>query len=228
MNRNLKKVSIIIPTKNEPYINELIRRIHKKLHVKHEIIVVDKSDKPPKVKGARLIIQRSNGLGKAVIEGLAYAKGDIIVLMDGDGSHRPEDLPKLIEAVKKYDIVIGSKYVRGGKSEDKWYRVIISKVYCKLAKLILGLGIDDNMSGFSAIRRKVYEKIKLNPLGFKINTEILYKAKKFGFSSTEVPIVFLKAKKKKRSFFYEILIRPGLKEALRTLKFILELRLGLR
>lgn len=217
----MMKVSIIIPTKNEPYIQELVKRIHKTIsNFKHEIIVVDKSDVTPMIKGAKVIRQKSDGLGRAVLEGVEFAKGDLIVVMDGDGSHRPEDLPKLIEKTKDYDIVIGSKYVRGGKSKDKLYRIIISRIYCLIASLILGLKVRDNMSGFSAIRREVYEKIKLNPLGFKINTEILYKAKNFGFKATEVPIIFEQRK----------LGRPKgtLKEGLRTLRFILELKLGLR
>ncbi|MEM5794336.1 MAG: glycosyltransferase [Candidatus Aenigmatarchaeota archaeon] len=221
MQRNLKKVSIIIPTKEEPYIQELVNRIYKTLSgFDFEIIIVDKSKVTPKLKGARVIKQKSNGLGNAILEGLKLAKGEIIVTMDGDGSHRPEDLPKLIEKAKEYDIVIGSKYVKGGKTEDKLYRIFISRVYCLFASLILGLKIKDNMSGFAAIRREVFEKIKLNPRGFKINTEILYKAKKFGFKTTEVPIIFEQRKlgKSKGTF----------REGFRTLRFILELKLGLR
>lgn len=212
----MRKVSIIIPTKDEPYIQKLVKKIHKILKIKHEIIVVDKSEVVPKVKGARVIRQKSDGLGRAFLEGLNFAKGDVIVLMDGDGSHRPEDLPKLIEKTKEYDIVIGSKYVKGGKTKDKFYRIFISKFYCFLASLILGLKIKDNMSGFSAVRRKVYEKIKLDPIGFRINTELLFKAKKFGFKTSEIPIIFEKRK----------LGNPkgGLKEGMKTLKFVLKLR----
>jgi dolichol-phosphate mannosyltransferase len=86
--------------------------------------------------------------------------------------------------------------------------------------LVLGLKIKDNMSGFAAVRREVYEKVKLNPIGFKINTELLYKAKKFGFKATEVPIIFEERKFGKS--------KGTLKEGLRTLRFILELKFGLR
>lgn len=214
-------ISIIIPTKNEPYIQELVKKIHKTLsRFKHEIIIVDKSDVRPKVKGAKIIRQKSDGLGKAVLEGLESVKGNIVVVMDGDGSHRPEDLPKLIEKTKEYDIVIGSKYVKGGKTKDKLYRILISRVYCLIASLVLGLKVKDNMSGFAAVRKEVYDKIKLNPRGFKINTELLYKAKKFGFKITEVPIVFEQRKLGKS--------KGTLREGIRTLRFILELKLGLR
>jgi dolichol-phosphate mannosyltransferase len=215
------KVSVIIPTKNEPYIQELVDRIHKEIsNLSHEIIVVDKSDVILKLKGAKVLRQKSDGLGRAFLEGLELAKGNIIVLMDGDGSHRPEDLPKLIEKTKSYDIVIGSKYVKGGKSKDKLYRILISRIYCLFASLILGLKIKDNMSGFAAVKREVYEKVRLNPIGFKINTELLFKAKKFGFRTTEVPIIFEERKFGKS--------KGNVKEGLRTLKYVLELRFGWR
>jgi len=215
------KVSIIIPTKNEPYIQELVDKIHEKISsLSHEIIVVDKSDVILKLKGAKVLRQKSDGLGRAFLEGLELAKGNIIVLMDGDGSHRPEDLPKLIEKTKSYDIVIGSKYVKGGRTKDKLYRILISRIYCLFVSLILGLKIKDNMSGFSAVRREVYEKVRLNPIGFKINTELLFKAKKFGFRTTEVPIIFEERKFGKS--------KGTIKEGLRTLKYVLELRFGWR
>lgn len=217
----MKMASIIIPTKNEPCIQELVHQIHKVLSkFKHEIIIVDKSDKQPKIKKAKLLTQKSDGLGNAIIEGLEASRGDVIITMDGDGSHRPKDLPEMIKKAKDFDIVIGSKYVAGGETQDKWYRLMISKIYCKFASFVLGLKIKDNMSGFSAIRRVVYEKIRPIPIGFKINMEILYKAKRFRFKATEVPIVFLKRKMGKS--------KGSLKEGLGTLRFILELKLGLR
>ena len=211
-------ISILIPIKNEPSIQDLVNKINKILKEKHEIIIIDKSSVTPKVKNAKVIKQISNGLGSAVLEGLKEAKGDIIITMDGDGSHRPEDLTKLIEKTKEFDIVIGSKYIKGGKTEDKKFRILISKIYCWFAAFVLGLNIKDNMSGLAAIRREVYNKIKLRPKGFKINTEILYKAKKFNFKATEVPIIFLKRKSGKS--------KGSVREGLRTIKFILELRFG--
>jgi dolichol-phosphate mannosyltransferase len=88
------------------------------------------------------------------------------------------------------------------------------------ASLILGLKIKDNMSGFAAVKREVYEKVRLNPIGFKINTELLFKAKKFGFKITEVPIIFEERKFGKS--------KGTIKEGLKTLKFVFELRLESR
>jgi dolichol-phosphate mannosyltransferase len=214
------KISVLIPTKNEPLINELIEEIHKILkNYDHEVVVIDKSDVKPKINNAKLLIQESDGLGKAVIEGLAYSSGDVIVTMDGDFSHDPNDLPKLIDKIKEYDIVIGSRFVKGGITEDETHRKFISELFRRFVSFILKLNIEDSMSGFAAIKRNVYDSLQLNPIGYKINMEILYKGKFFGFKSTEVPIFFHKRKAGKS--------KANLKEALRTLVFIFKLRLGI-
>jgi len=214
------KISVLIPTKNEPLINELIDEIHQNLKkFRHEIIIIDKSDISPEIKNAKLVIQKTDGLGKAVLEGLPYAIGDVIVTMDGDFSHDPKDLPKLIEKTKEYDIVIGSRFVSGGITEDETHRKFISKVFRNLSSFILRINIEDPMSGFTAIKRNVYETLQLNPIGYKINMEILYKGKFFDFKVTEVPIFFHKRKAGKS--------KAKLKEALRTLIFIFKLKFGI-
>ncbi len=214
------KISILIPTKNEPIINELIENIHKVLqNYDYEIIVIDKSDTPPQLKNAKLILQKSDGLGKAVIEGLEHASGDMIITMDGDFSHNPNDIIKLLDASKYADIVVGSRFISGGESLDITHRRFISKIFRSIVNPILGISVKDSMSGFVAIKRKVYDKIKLNPIGYKINTEIFYKSKKLGFKTKEIPIVFQKRKYGKS--------KAGIKEGFRTLIFILKLRSGL-
>lgn len=219
------RISVLIPTKNEPLVNELIREIHRVLEgTEHEVIVIDKSDFKPEIKDAKLVLQESNGLGNAVLEGLAHASGDVVVTMDADFSHDPEDLPRLIEKAKEYDIVIGSRFVPGGRSEDKLFRKLVSFFFRKLASLILGLRVKDSMSGFSAVKRKVYERIRLNPLGYKINMEILFKAKK-DFKVCEVPIVFRRRRAGKSKVGLSF---SGMKESFRILRYMLELRLGLR
>lgn len=220
------KVSILIPTKNEPYITKLVQQIHKQLSkTNHEIIVVDKSDVKPTISNALLIEQQSDGLGNAFLEGLKHATGDVIVLMDGDGSHRPKDILKLIEKTEEYDIVIGSRFVKGGKTKDKTHRRFVSLFFRKLASFVLDLEIEDTMSGFSAVKKEVYDNLQLNPLGFKINLETMYKGKKKGYKICEVPIIFLQRKggKSKVDFSFS-----GFKEGIRILRYIVELKLGIR
>ena len=211
------KISILIPTKNEPLINELIKEVHQVLkNLKHEIIVIDKSKITPNIKDAKLVTQESDGLGKAIIEGLAYASGDVIVTMDGDFSHDPNDLLKLIGKINEYDIIIGSRFVPNAKTEDRIYRRFISFLFRKFASIILDLNVEDSMSGFIAMKRSVYQNLKLDPIGYKINTEVVYKGKRNGFSIHEVPIVFHKRKIGGS--------KSGIKEGLRTLFFILKLK----
>ncbi len=214
------EISVLIPTKNEPLINEFIEEVHKTLkNFEHEIIVIDKSDVKPKIWNAKLIIQKSDGLGKAIIEGLVHASGDIIVTIDGDFSHDPKHIPELIEKINGYDIVIGSRFIPGGVTEDKRHRVYISKIFRVLTSSILNIDIKDSMSGFAAIKKDVYNRLQLNPLGYKINMEILYKGKKAGLKATEVPIIFHKRKAGKS--------KARIKEGFRTLVFIFKLKLGL-
>ena len=215
------KVSIVIPTKDEPYIGELVKQIHKVMSDHDfEVIVVEKNNISLKVNGAKVVIQKSEGLGNAVLEGLEHTKGDVIVIMDGDGSHKVRDITNLLKQIDDYDIVIGSRFVKGGRTYDKVYRNFVSLLYRKFASFLLGLNIKDNMSGFSAVKKDVFRHIKLKPLGYKINLEIIYKASKKGFTTVEVPIVFLSRKRGKS--------KTNLKVGFEILRHIIELRLGLR
>jgi glycosyltransferase involved in cell wall biosynthesis len=130
-------VSIIIPTKEEPAIQELIDEINKTIKQNHEIIIVDKSKVKPNIIGAKVVSQRSDGLGNAFVEGLGQAEGDVVALMDGDGSHRPEDLNSLLSKIGKYDIALGSKLIKGGRSSDTSGRKAVTLAFSLLTRSIL-------------------------------------------------------------------------------------------
>jgi len=220
------KISVLIPTKNEPLINNLVKDIHLILkNFDHEIIVIDKSDVIPHIKGAKLVIQKSDGLGKAILEGLPHSSGDVIVTMDGDFSHDPHDLIKLIKKINGYDIVIGSRSVFGGNTQDKIHRKFISFLFRKFTSFVLGLNVEDSMSGFLVAKKTVYENLKLNPIGFKINMEIMFKSKKKNYKISEVPILFRKRRggRSKAGISFS-----GFKEGFRILRYVVELKLGLR
>jgi dolichol-phosphate mannosyltransferase len=216
-------ISILIPIKNEPYIQTLVNRINKILKKKHEIIIIDKSSVAPKINGAKIIRQKSDGLGNAILEGLKETKGDVIITMDGDGSHGTEDLNKMLSKIPEYDIVIGSKLVKGGRTEDDFSRKIVTNVFDLTARIILGLKVNDPMTGFMAVKRSVLEDIKLRPKGFKIVLEILYKSKVTKAKVAEVPITFHKRKGGESKVGFNI---KGIKEVFRILRLIIELRLG--
>ena len=212
-------VSVIIPTKNEPAINIVVNEVNRYLKkIKLEIIIVDKSNVTPIIKDVKVIKQKSDGLGNAIVEGLKESKGDVIVTMDGDGSHNPNYILEMLKNIGEYDIVIGSKFVHGGGSEDPLSRVIVSKAFRFLPRIILGLKVKDPMSGFAAIKRSVFDKIHLEPKGYKIIVEIVYKSKaKF----CEIPIVFRKRYLGETKVGYNL---RGVKEVITILKLLWRLR----
>jgi len=221
-------ISVILPTKDEPFVSRLTKKIHDELRRrKHEIIVIDASKRKPVIKDAKVFKQKTKGLGNAIVEGIKKSKGDIIVVMDADFSHDPSEMKSLLDKISAgYDFVMGSRYCQDAKSYDSGVRygfipnIFISRLYCMLASLVLGIKIKDPMNGYAAARREVYDSIKLNPRGYKIHMETIYKAKKLGFKITEVPTTFRNRLAGKSN--------TNILEAIRTLRFIFELRLGLR
>ncbi len=210
-------LSVIIPTRNEPLIQSLVDEVDRTLSfIDHETIVVDKSDDPPSLRSAKVILQRSTGLGRAILEGLEAARGELIAVMDGDFSHRPEDLALMVRRLAAVDFVLGSRYARGGRNLDVPLRRVVSRVYNLLARLLLQVGFSDPMSGLIVARAEVFRRIHPNPIGFKINLELIYRATRLGFRGTEVPVIFRPRSSGKS--------KAGVREAVRTASYILALR----
>lgn len=140
---------------------------------------------------------KKDGLGKAYIAGFQWglAKGfEALVEMDADFSHRPEDLVKLLEAIKQNDFVVGSRYVSGGATKN-WslLRKIISRGGSLYSRMILGFPLNDWTGGFNAWTRKALETIRLDSVksnGYSFQIELKYKALRGGCKGTEVPILF--------------------------------------
>ncbi len=204
------QVSIIIPTYNESKnVLEILRSIGENLpwNMKTEAIIVD--DNSPDgtghiveeyVKGARRLAdytidvvhrRTKNGLSSAVLSGIQRATGDIIVVMDGDFSHPPHVIPRMVDIVKepKFDIVIASRYVRGGAVRN-WSRrrKAISRIATKIAQKGLGISTKDPMSGFFAFKKNIISDLKFDAIGYKMLLEILVKAR--GASIKEIPYTF--------------------------------------
>ncbi len=210
-------LSVVIPTRNEPRIRELVADVHEALSfVRREIIVVDKSRESPNLDLALVITQRSTGLGRAILEGIGHARGDWVAVMDGDFSHRPEDLAAMVRTIRDQDFVLGSRYAPGGRNQDVAMRRIASRAFNFLAKLILGLRFTDPMSGLIVAKLAVFQRVRPSPIGFKINLELIYRATELGFKGSEVPISF-QARTAGRS-------KAGIREGVRTLAYILALK----
>ena len=137
------------------------------------------------------------GLGGAYIAGFRWAllqSYDLICQMDADFSHDPADLPRLVDASRTADLVLGSRYVGGGRTVD-WSpaRQAISRAGSLYAQTILGLPYRDLTGGFKCFRRRVLETIDLgavNSTGYVFQIEMTYRAHLAGFKITEIPIVF--------------------------------------
>lgn len=194
-------ISIIVPTYNEKdNINILIEKVHDVLKDrKYEIIIIDDNspDKTWKVaeylkyKYPVKVIRRKEkkDLSLSVLEGLKNAAGEIFCVMDADLSHSPEDIPRLLKPIEKdnYDLVIGSRLIKGAKVEVwPYHRRIISIIGRFLARPLTD--VKDIMSGFFMVKKEVIDDVNLRPRGYKICLEILVKGRYDTFK--EVPIIF--------------------------------------
>lgn len=230
-----KKVVVMIPTYNEggdiePLVQEILA-----LPLEHDLSILVVDDNSPDGTGeiaARLaekdarvnalIRKKKRGRGAAGIEGFKKSlslEPDYVIEMDGDGSHQPQFIPALLEQAQKNDLVIGSRFAKGGKDEDRpLLRRFITFLVRSFIRRQFHLPVRDVSSGFRCFNRKVLEKIDLDNLisvGPSVVLEILYKAHLLDFKITEVPITFVDRKKGKTKLTLPIL----LKTLLLTFKF---------
>ena len=137
------------------------------------------------------------GLGRAYLAGFEWALGagaELVLEMDADFSHDPADLPRLLAAAEDADVVLGSRYVRGGGVRD-WglVRRLISRGGSWYARTILRVPVRDLTGGFKCFRREVLERLDLEDVhadGYGFQIELTYRALQGGFRVVEVPIVF--------------------------------------
>ena len=140
---------------------------------------------------------RKEGLGRAYVDGFRRAletETELILEMDCDFSHDPEDVPRLLAAAEDADLVLGSRYVEGGGTAN-WgvVRRAISRWGSLYAQVLLGLPVRDLTGGFKCYRRRVLETIDLDAIdsrGYAFQIETTYRAIRGGFSVVEVPIRF--------------------------------------
>jgi len=141
----------------------------------------------------------ARGLGRAYIDGFCWALergADYIVQMDCDFSHSPSYIPQFLEHIQDYDVVVGSRYVQGGKTDDDWGwgRWLLSwwanSIY---TRLILGCKVKDATAGFKCWRRETLQGINLNRIrsqGYVFQVEMAYVTERLGYRVLEIPIYF--------------------------------------
>jgi dolichol-phosphate mannosyltransferase len=203
---------LVLPTYNErENIDRFVRAVLPQLasaSPEHRVLIVDDSspdgtgeiaDKLAEEFPQVEVLHRAtkDGLGRAYLAGFGRALeggADLILEMDSDFSHDPADIPRLIEAAQHADLVLGSRYVRGGGVTD-WglIRRMVSRGGSWYARKLLGVDVRDLTGGFKCFRRKVLETLDLANVhahGYGFQIELTYDAIRQGFSVTEVPILF--------------------------------------
>ena len=203
------KAVVVIPTYNErDNIEKLVAEVLRQGDGVHLIVVDDNSPDGTGEIADRLaattdrisVLHRAGklGLGSAYREGFAVAlnmQADYIVEMDADFSHDPAILPGFFALMKKYDVVIGSRYLNG-ISVVNWplRRLMLSYFASVYTRFITGLQLADCTSGFKCFKREVIEAIDLDRIksdGYSFQIEMNYRAMELGFNLGEIPIIFI-------------------------------------
>ncbi|MDX6601573.1 MAG: dolichol-phosphate mannosyltransferase [Solirubrobacterales bacterium] len=202
-------VWLVLPTYEEATnVERLVAAARRKLPADAHVLIVDDNSADGTGRIAAELAEREEGvhflhrqtkegLGPAYIAGFHHALAQgagLIVEMDADFSHEPAYLPRLLEAARRADLVIGSRYVPGGGVSD-WgaMRRAISRGGSTYARLALGVHVHDLTGGFKCFRREVLEAIDLDAVrsrGYAFQVEVTYRAIQLGFEVVEVPIVF--------------------------------------
>lgn len=195
---SLASVSVVIPTLNEAMnLPWVLRRMPQYVD---EVIIVDGRSTDLTVDIARslrldvvIVAEPRKGKGVAVRAGFTAATGDIIVMLDADGSMDPREIGWFVAPLQHdYDFVKGSRYVTGGGSEDLTrLRSFGNRTLTQLANTVLHSNYSDLCYGYIAFRRECLEILELKSDGFEIETELIVRAAKAGLRIAEVPSIEL-------------------------------------
>ena len=214
-------VSVILPTYNEREgIAELVAEIvaiARAARLDFEVLVVD--DDSPDGTGAHVeeafraepavrvhVRTGERGLASAIHRGIVEARGDFVVVMDSDGNHDPALLPLMLRCAEEFDAVIGSRYVLGGGMLTSSFRYWASYAFNILIRIVLGLRIHDNLSGYLAFRRSLLDGLDTGRIFYGYGDyaiRLLYQVVHRGGRVLEIPTVyrFRKGGESKTRFF---------------------------
>lgn len=193
------KIEVIIPTLNEEKnIGKVIERVF--MYADKVLVVdgnsTDRTIDRAKETGAEIIIQKNKGKGSALKEAFNDCEGEIVIILDGDGSMRPEEIPIFLKGLQSgADIVKGSRFIYSGGSKDiTALRRFGNTVFVFLINLIWSSRYTDICYGYMAFKKDSIKKIGplLRSKDFEVETEIIIKAKKNGLKIVEVPSLELK------------------------------------
>lgn len=208
MTGETERALVVIPTFNEAEnVREITARVRDAVP-SADILIVD--DASPDGTGALAdelsaadpqvhVLHRLGkaGLGAAYVAGFGWARErgyDVVVEMDADGSHAPEQLPLLLAALAEADVVLGSRWVPGGEVVNwPWRRMALSRTANVYTKLLLGMPVRDATGGYRAYRMPVLDKIDIASVasqGYCFQVDLAWRAHRNGLRVVEVPITF--------------------------------------
>jgi len=186
-------MSIIVPVKNEPDLDDFLLRLFDAVHSEiadYEVIIVMGDREKlfpniPSLPNQRVIKTYGDSLERSILTGFSFARGSKVVVCDADGYHPVDKIPEMIRLLGTYEMVAGSRYIPGGELNMSWFRSLVSRCFVFYAHL-LGSRLSDPMTGFFAVRKDVIDKVVFKPFTWKICLEIDMKAKP---KLVEIPIV---------------------------------------
>jgi dolichol-phosphate mannosyltransferase len=203
-----ERVLVVVPTYNEAEnVETILRRLTSAVPSAHALVVDDGSpdgtaDLVAVVAATddRIHLMRRTakaGLGPAYVAGFRWAREhgyDVVVEMDADGSHAPEQLPALLAALADADLALGSRYVPGGKVTD-WpkHRLLLSRAGNRYTRWALRLPLSDATGGYRAARAELIDKLPFDDVasqGYCFQVDWAWRAVRAGARVTEVPITF--------------------------------------
>lgn len=170
------KLSVILPTLNEREsicrVIDLVTKNVIKLVPEYEIIVVDDNSEDGTVELVRdhygtddhvrvHVRTEEPGLAASLKTGIELSKGDLVLLMDSDFNHSPDRIPEMVHTLRTADVVVGSRYIKGGGMEKVFWRFCGSYLFNKMIKVVLGLRTNDNLSGFVLFRRDILSRMDI-------------------------------------------------------------------
>lgn len=190
----LTSYSVIIPAKDEAQsLLVLLPKIQSVLPGGDIIVVNDGStDNTPDVcghLGVRMIVHPySKGNGAAIKTGVRHARGDVLIFLDADGQHRPEDIPQLLAAYHaRADMVVGARVTRSSQSGT--HRALANGLYNRFASWMVGHPVRDLTSGFRVVNAKLFRRfVYLLPNGFSYPTTITMAFFRSGYTVTYMPV----------------------------------------
>ena len=196
-------VSVIIPVFNEEVtVGDIVTRTKKtldNLKIKYEVLVVDdgsddRSADIAKERKVRVLKDGHKGKGFALRSGFRYAKGELVVTIDADGSHKPEEISLVLKFLieNRADFVVGSRFSNSETNKTKITKInrVGNRLLNNITGYLTGVKISDSQSGFRAIRAALIKRMKLRSRGYEVESEMLVKALRMGARVVETPISF--------------------------------------